>query len=216
MSSILACRQFYDPSHTLTEDESEEFVDRIWKSSKSFCPYTLSAYLAWVGSERQRADNPPYSNLEFQHIFEVRDTIRRHGDKSRSDLQHLVKDKLSALKISAENLQDIISLVIKLTFMVKVEFRDSRYHPSPYQLQIPEDQTLQATLGEIQRGQPLRDWHTQNELPVWFNVIDLERKANLGIGWTDYISEHLTLQGGNILLFRHVEALKYLEQSDVV
>ncbi|ENH69285.1 hypothetical protein FOC1_g10004822 [Fusarium oxysporum f. sp. cubense race 1] len=111
--------------------------------------------------------------------------------------------------------QDIISLVIRLTFMVRVEFHSPYSHPSPFQLQMQVNQSFQETLNKLQIGPPSREWSIQHELPLWFNVIDLERKANLRIGWTDYLNEHLTYQSGTLMLFRHIKVLEYIEGSEI-
>ncbi|KAK2468404.1 hypothetical protein H9L39_20050, partial [Fusarium oxysporum f. sp. albedinis] len=153
-------------------------------------------------------DNRAYSQLCFKHVFDVHRIIYENSDKPRPDLQALVQNRLSPFNLEPEVLEDVIILVIRLVFMVRIEFQNPS-HPSPFQLQM-------QTLRTLQIGPPLREWSMQHELPSWFNVIDLKRKANVRVGWTDYLNEHLTYQSGTLMLFRHIEVLKYMEASAIL
>ncbi|KAF4448571.1 hypothetical protein F53441_8048 [Fusarium austroafricanum] len=219
MSGKLAPLPFYSNKHTLAHDEEEDFTQVMWGSSKPFSSSLLSAYFTWLALERgreSRINHPKYKLLNFHHVFEIRDIICNNGDKSQSDLQNAVNGQLSDLDMSTKVLKDSIVLVIRLLFMVRVELTSSGSHPSPFRLQMPPSQSFQDTMKGIQSEPPLKEWNILKKLPPWFNVIDLERKAGLRIDWTDYLNEHLTFQGGSLLLFRHTEARKYIEESDIL
>ncbi|KAH7196415.1 uncharacterized protein B0J16DRAFT_365760 [Fusarium flagelliforme] len=209
---------FYHASAPLSKSRSQEFIATIWQSSKTFNIFELSSYFKFIETERRResrVNDPVYSQLRFQHVFDIRRVIYENHDKSTPDLQARVQNSLSSFNLEPEVLQDIIILIIRLTFMVRVEFQNPYSHPSPFQLQMQVTQSFQETLNKLQIGPPSREWSMQNELPLWFNVIDLERKANLRIGWTDYLNEHMTYQSGTLMLFRHIKVLQYLERSEI-
>ncbi|KAK2470597.1 hypothetical protein H9L39_17785, partial [Fusarium oxysporum f. sp. albedinis] len=164
----------------------------IWRPSKDLKMFPLSSYFKFLETERKResrVNNSAYSQLRFEHVFDVHRIIYENHDKCTPDLQALVQSKLSPLKLKAEVLEDL-------------------------QMQVTEN--FQETLNKIQIGPPLREWSMQNELPSWFNAIDLGEKANVEIGWTDYLNEHLTYQGGTLMLFRHIEVLQYMEASAIL
>ncbi|KAJ3535290.1 hypothetical protein NM208_g7197 [Fusarium decemcellulare] len=192
----------------------------MWESAKPYSSFLLSAYFILLQQERRIAANdsdPESSQLEFQDILTIRNIVCKNYEKKRGDLYDLVKGELRPeLTLSPETTQDIIILVIRLLLMVRVEFRNNQVYASPNQLQMSENQTLQSVLAPIQSGLPLRDWNVRDEFPLWFNVIDLEKKAGLRIEWADYITDHLRIQSGTLLLFRNVEALKYIEQSETL
>lgn len=210
---------FYHASAPLSKSQSQEFIATIWQSSKAFNIFELSSYFKFVETERRResrVNNPVYSQLRFKHIFDIRRIIYENHDKSTPDLQARVQNRLSSFNLESEVLQDLIILIIRLTSMVRVEFQNPYSHPSPFQPQMQVTQSFQETLNKLQIGPPSREWSIQNELPLWFNVIDLERKANLRIGWTDYLNEHLTYQSGTLMLFRHIKVLQYIERSEIL
>ncbi|PCD21487.1 hypothetical protein AU210_016449 [Fusarium oxysporum f. sp. radicis-cucumerinum] len=208
-------KQFYQASAKLSTTEREAFINAIWKSSKTFNEFELSSYFEFLERE-SRVNNPAYSHLCFGHIFRIGSILCENQDKSAPELEALVENILSSFNLQPEVLQDIIILVIRLTCMVRVEFHNPYSYPSPFQLQMQAPQSFQETLNKLQIGPPSREWSMQHELPLWFNVIDLERKANLRIGWTDYLNEHLTYQSGTLMLFRHIKVLEYMERSEIL
>ncbi|QKD62386.1 uncharacterized protein FOBCDRAFT_245700 [Fusarium oxysporum Fo47] len=215
----LSDQPFYRASPSLSQSESKEFVATIWEPSKAFNRFEISSYFKFMETEQKResrVNNPVYSQLRFKDIFDIRRVIYENHNKSAPELQALVQNRLLSLNLQPEVLQDIIILVIRLIFMVRVEFPNPYSHPSPFQLQMQVTQSFQETLNKLQNGPPSREWSMQHELPLWFNVIDLERKANLRIGWTDYLNEHLTYQSGTLMLFRHIKVLEYMERSEIL
>ncbi|EWZ77827.1 hypothetical protein FOWG_17801 [Fusarium oxysporum f. sp. lycopersici MN25] len=218
MGEVLNLKQFYQASAPLSTSESEAFIQTIWRPSRELDMFTLSSYFEFLETERKResrVDNRAYSQLCFKHVFDVHCIIYENSDKPRPDLQALVQNRLSPFNLEPEVLEDVIILVIRLVFMVRIEFQNPS-HPSPFQLQMQVTQSFQETLRTLQIGPPLREWSMQHELPSWFNVIDLKRKANVRVGWTDYLNEHLTYQSGTLMLFRHIEVLKYMEASAIL
>jgi hypothetical protein len=211
--------QFYQASATLSTSEREAFINAIWKSSKAFIEFELSSYFEFLEIERtrkSRVDNPAYSHLCFKHIFDIQSILYENLNESPLRLQDLIQTSLVSWESKPEVVQDLIILVIRLTFMVRVEFPNPHSHPSPFQLQMQDNQNFKDTLRELQNVPPLKNLGAQNELPLWFNVIDLERKANLRIGWTDYLNEHLTFQNGTLMIFRHIAVLKYMGESGIL
>ncbi|KAF4447354.1 hypothetical protein FALBO_16953 [Fusarium albosuccineum] len=220
VSSPLGPALFLDHQQCLNVQEKEAYILSMWKSAKPYSSFLLSAYFVLLQHERRIAANdsdPESSLLEFRDILTIRDGICKNYEKERGDLCNLVESELRPeLALSHETTQDVIILVVRLLLLVRVEFRNNQVYASPNQLQMSENQTLQSVLAPIQSGPPLRDWNVRDEFPSWFNVIDLGKKAGLRIGWADYITDHLRIQSGTLLLFRNVEALKYIEQSETL
>ncbi|PCD21893.1 hypothetical protein AU210_015696 [Fusarium oxysporum f. sp. radicis-cucumerinum] len=180
MGEVLNLKQFYQASAPLSTSESEAFIQTIWRPSRELNMLTLSSYFEFLETERKResrVDNRAYSQLCFKHVFDVHRIIYENPDKPTPDLQALVQNRLSPFNLEPEVLEDVIILVIRLVFMVRIEFQNPS-HPSPFQLQMQVTQSFQETLSTLQIGPPLREWSMQHELPSWFNVIDLKRKAN--------------------------------------
>ncbi|CVL09377.1 uncharacterized protein FMAN_15531 [Fusarium mangiferae] len=219
MSQELNDKQFYQASAPLLTIERKAFINATWKSSKAFNEFELSGYFRFLETERTsktRVDDPAYSHLCFKHIFDIQSILYENLNEPPLRLQDLVQRSLVSWEPELEVVQDLIILVIKLTFMVRAEFPNSYSHPSPFQMQMQDNQSLKDTLRELQNVPPLQNLGTQNELPSWFNVIDLEKKANLRIDWTDHLDEHLTFQSGTLVIFRHIAVLMYMRESGIL
>ncbi|KAG7402712.1 hypothetical protein Forpe1208_v011811 [Fusarium oxysporum f. sp. rapae] len=218
MSEELDYQRFYQAS-ALSDSARKAFIQTIWGSSRDFNVFELSSYFDFLERERKgesRVDDPAYSHLCFRHIFRIGSILREKHDESSSRLQDLVQISLPSLSPKPEVLQDVIKLVIRLMFLVRVEFQNPHSQPSPYQLQMQDNESFSYTLGGPQKGPPLRESSAQNVLPLSFNFIDLQRMANLTIEWTDYLNEHLTYQSGTLMLFRHIKVLEYMERSEIL
>ncbi|KAF5633811.1 uncharacterized protein FTJAE_6962 [Fusarium tjaetaba] len=190
--------RFCDTSKSLNENERTGIIERIWYSEKKLEPGDTFGYFEFLRREQL-----------------IRDIIYSNANASRTNLWAKVRVVLP-VSIPDDEIDRIITIMIRLFLMIRVKFCDSRVYVPPNQLPFLRNQSLFDVLKNFQNGRLLSDFNMADRYPLWFNAVDLEKKAGLEIGWTDYITEHLTIQGKMVLLFRHIEALKYLEQSEAM
>ncbi|KAF5707945.1 hypothetical protein FMUND_10810 [Fusarium mundagurra] len=207
--------RFCDSSTSLNENDEAELIERMWYSEKKLIPGDHCGYFEFLQRERKNQQRPVNTNVTFKHIITIRDVVFSNAKANRIDIWKTVREVLPS-SIHNDEIEGILILVIRLFLMIRVSFCESRVYVPPNQRPFLRNQSLHNILESFQTGRPLSDFNLTDRYPLWFNAIDLEKKAGLEIGWTDYMTEHLTIQSKKILLFRHIEVLKYLEQSETM
>ncbi|KAG5751841.1 hypothetical protein H9Q70_005531 [Fusarium xylarioides] len=200
---------FHEGPSQWNGNQKTRFIELMWHSEKKLLPDEPFAYFEFL---RQDRGDKVTTHFTFQHVITVRDIIYDNSNESRDGIWAKVRQSLPS-SIPDGDIKGIIVMVIKLLLMIRVTFCDSRVYVPPNQLPFLRDQNFDDVLKKFQTSRPPSE---TDRYPLWFNAIDLEKKAGLEIVWTDYITEHLTIQGKRVLLFRQIEALKYLERSTPV
>ncbi|KAH7152617.1 hypothetical protein EDB81DRAFT_789392 [Dactylonectria macrodidyma] len=218
MESVL----FSDSTRQLTDPEKRQWLADLWKPTKKSSLTVLSSYFELLHQERVRVAQScdfNYYNITFKELLIIRDVICSTCNQSRIELCDAVALALATrpLPLPKETLRDAIKLVIRLLLLTRVEFCDSDEYVLPNQLKFLEHENLHNTIRKFQNTPALyQDSNLRDDIPLWFNVIDLEKKAGLRIGWTEYITDHLAIRNGTLYLFGNLEALKYMKESDSI
>ncbi|KAK6342456.1 hypothetical protein TWF718_007859 [Orbilia javanica] len=114
---------------------------------------------------------------------------------------------------------EAIKLVVKLTYLIDVEFVDDGHFAEHDKLPFYDGDTLSQTLGKIQPRVPSNQssyyelslpWHA---FPRWLNVIDWERATGIEIKWTELLNKHLLLRNRKLYLFANLKFLGQLKGS---
>ncbi|KAH6949285.1 hypothetical protein DER45DRAFT_97158 [Fusarium avenaceum] len=213
-SSDLNSVFFNDTSRALNDDEREEFITRIWDTKKEYNSRELSAFFDFLEDERKTAAKQGLK-FTFEDFFTLRNILYKYPEKSWTEILEKVRNENLAF-IPGESVGKAIILIIRSFLLIRAKFCESNVYVYPGELAILQDESLNTILQKFRNPRSIRDGSAIQRYPRWFNAIDLSKKAEMRIEWTDYITDHLTIQGGVLLLFRHSQALKYMENSAIL
>lgn len=203
-----------DPSKNYHQLEKETFIEGMLPPLGKKDIETFSAYFELVREEVKAlldSRTTGLSRLEFEYVLAIREVILTNYTEPYQTTKREVVHKLKRLGVEERTVSLAIMFVIRLLLMMKVKQRSASIGDQSNLLQISDCESLKSVVDKIQTQPSLGYWNTMNAIPIWFNAIDLEKKAGLRIDWTHYITEHLTIQGDTLYLFCNIEALMHVK-----